>query len=89
MKAVITVIGYDKVGIIASVATILSEAGINILDISQTIMQDMFTMIMLVNIGKCTESFDSISKKLDKAGEELGMSIRIQHEEVFKSMHRV
>lgn len=89
MKAVITVIGYDKVGIIASVSGILAEAKINILDISQTIMQDMFTMIMLVNIEKCTESFDTIVKRLNDAGEELGMSIRIQHEDVFKSMHRI
>lgn len=89
MKAVITVIGYDKVGIIASVSGILAEAKINILDISQTIMQDMFTMIMLVNIEKCTESFDTIVKRLNDAGDELGMSIRIQHEDVFKSMHRI
>ena len=89
MKAVITVIGHDRVGIIATVSHILAEAKINILDISQTIMQNMFTMIMLVNIEQCTESFDSIAKKLDSAGEELGLSIRIQHEDIFNSMHRI
>ncbi len=89
MKAVITVIGHDKVGIIATVSNILADAKINILDISQTIMQNMFTMIMLVNIEKCTENFDEIAKKLENAGEQMGLSIRIQHEDVFNSMHRI
>ncbi len=89
MKAVITVIGHDRVGIIAKVSNILADAKINILDISQTIMQNMFTMIMLVNIENCSESFDSIAKKLDATGEELGVSIRIQHEDIFNSMHRI
>lgn len=89
MRAVITVIGHDRVGIIATVSNILAEAQINILDISQTIMQDMFTMIMLVNIEKCAEPFDVISKKLDEAGKSMGVSIRIQHEDVFNSMHRI
>ncbi|MBE7027232.1 MAG: ACT domain-containing protein [Ruminococcaceae bacterium] len=89
MRAVITVIGHDRVGIIATVSNILAEAQINILDISQTIMQDMFTMIMLVNIEKCTKPFDTIAKELDKLGESLSLSIRIQHEDVFNSMHRI
>lgn len=89
MRAVLTVIGHDKVGIIASVSKILADAKINILDISQTIMQDMFTMIMLVNIEKCTHPFDVIAKRLDEAGESMGLSIRIQHEDVFNSMHRI
>lgn len=89
MKAVITVIGHDKVGIIAKVSNILADAKINILDISQTIMQNMFTMIMLVNIENCSEDFDAISKKLDACGEEMGVSIRIQHEDIFNSMHRI
>lgn len=89
MKAVITVIGHDKVGIIAKVSNILADAKINILDISQTIMQNMFTMIMLVNIEQCTERFDTIAKRLEQAGEDLGLSIRIQHEDIFNSMHRV
>lgn len=89
MKAIITVIGHDKVGIIYKVSGILAESKINILDISQTIMQDMFTMIMLVDIKDSNLNMDEISKKLDEAGEEMGLSIRIQHEDVFNSMHRI
>lgn len=89
MKAVITVIGHDKVGIIAKISGILADAGVNILDISQTIMQDMFTMIMLVSIEQASDSFSELSKKLDAAGELLGLSVRIQHEDIFNSMHRI
>ncbi|MBO5136051.1 MAG: ACT domain-containing protein [Clostridia bacterium] len=89
MKAVITVIGKDRVGIIYSVSDILAKANINILDISQTIMQDIFTMIMLVDISKCEDHFAEISKSLEDLGTELGLSIRIQHEDIFNSMHRI
>lgn len=89
MKAVITVIGKDRVGIIYSVTQILAKSKINILDISQTIMQDIFTMIMLVDISKNEVSFAEISDKLENLGEELGLSIRIQHEDIFNSMHRI
>ena len=89
MKAVITVIGHDKVGIIYKVSGILADSKINILDISQTIMQDMFTMMMLVDIKDSIHSIDEISKKLDDAGNEMGLSIKIQHEDVFNSMHRI
>lgn len=87
MKAVITVIGKDKVGIIASVSTYLAENSVNILDISQTIMQDMFCMIMLVNLQK--ENAAEVSKGLDSLGEKLGLSIHLQREELFESMHRI
>lgn len=89
MKAIITVIGKDRVGIISSISTILAENNINILDISQTIMQDIFTMIMAVDISKMTSSFSQISKKLEAKGTELGLSVRIQHEDIFNSMHRI
>ncbi len=89
MKAVITVLGKDRVGIIYSVSDILAKANINILDISQTIMQDIFTMIMLVDISKCEDHFAEISKSLEDLGAELGLSIRIQHEDIFNSMHRI
>lgn len=89
MRAVITVIGKDRVGIIAAVSKILSDAGINILDISQTIMQNMFTMIMLVDISGASDNFAGISKSLTQTGDQLGLSIRIQHEDIFNSMHRV
>lgn len=89
MKAIITVVGADQVGIIARVSTVLAEEGINILDISQTIMQDMFTMIMSVHLAECKKSFVEISKILDDLGSSLGLSIKIQHENIFNSMHRI
>lgn len=89
MRAIITVIGKDKVGIIAGVSGELSSMGVNILDISQTIIQEYFTMIMLVDIGNTNVSFEGIKDALNKKGEELGVSIRVQHEEIFESMHRI
>lgn len=89
MKAVITVIGCDKVGIIAAVSRVLADAGINILDISQTTMQDIFTMIMLVDLSGASKNFSDISRKLEELGTELGLSIRIQREDIFRSMHRI
>lgn len=89
MRAVITVIGKDRVGIIAGISSILADSNINILDISQTTMQDIFTMVMLVDISKLAENFTDISEKLDKKGQELGITVRIQHEDIFNSMHRI
>ena len=89
MKAIITVVGNDKVGIIAKVSKILAEENINILDISQTIMQNMFTMIMLVDVSGIKVSFNKISDILNDLGKELDLSIRIQHENIFNSMHRI
>lgn len=89
MRAVVTVIGHDHVGIISGVSAILADCNVNILDISQTIMQDMFTMIMLVEISKATVGFNDLSEKLAKKGEEFELSIRIQHEDIFNSMHRI
>ncbi len=89
MKAIITVVGNDKVGIIARVSKILAEENINILDISQTIMQNMFTMIMLVDVSKIKVNFNEISDILDALGKELDLSIKIQHENIFNSMHRI
>lgn len=86
-KAVITVIGKDTVGIIAKVSSLLYENDINILDISQTIMQDLFTMIMLVDMKDV--QVGEIQKKLDKIAEEMKLSIRVQSEEIFNSMHRI
>ncbi len=89
MRAVITVIGTDKVGIIAGVSSILSESNVNILDITQTTMQELFTMIMLVDTSKANINFEALAGKLDARGEELGLKIRIQHEDIFKSMHEI
>lgn len=87
MRAVITVVGKDKVGIIANVSTLLSDNGINILDISQTIMQDVFTMIMLVDMQE--KAVSDISDGIKKIEKEMGLSIHIQNEDIFNLMHRV
>lgn len=89
MKAVVTVIGKDQKGIIARISGILFENDVNILDISQTIMQDMFTMIMLVDIESETVTFKQIVEKLEEAEKEIGLSIHVQREEIFTSMHRI
>lgn len=89
MRAVITVVGHDKIGIIAEVSRVLAENRINILDISQTIMQDMFTMIMLVSLEQTDTSYKAVSDTLEALGNTLGLSIRIQHEDLFRSMHRI
>ena len=87
MKAVVTVVGKDRVGIIAKVSTLLCENNINILDISQTIMQDMFTMIMLIELK--TESVKKINEELSVLADEMNLSIHLQNEELFNSMHRI
>jgi ACT domain-containing protein len=89
MRAVITVIGQDKKGIIAGVSTVLAGAGINILDISQTTLQEYFAMIMLVDMTEATGAFHEISHKLDQKGQELGMQIKIQREDIFNAMHQI
>lgn len=89
MKAIVTVIGKDQVGITAAVCTLLAEHRINILDISQTILQEYFTMVMLVDTTDCDASIGEISDLLDGAGQERGLSIRIQREDIFNAMHRI
>lgn len=89
MRGIITVIGMDKIGIIAGVSTLLAECKINILDISQTIMGEYFTMIMMVDMEKMEFSLEEVKARLDKLGEELGVSIKLQHEDIFRSMHRI
>lgn len=89
MRAVITVLGKDRIGIIADVTKILSENNVNILDISQTILQDFFTMIMIVDAEKCKVGYEEIQAILKAQGEKMGMSIRIQHEDIFNSMHNI
>lgn len=89
MKAVITVVGKDKIGIIAGVSMILAEQMVNILDINQTTMQDIFTMMMLVDISQSQVPFSRLSDLLEEKGVEMGLSIRIQHEDIFNSMHRI
>lgn len=89
MNAVITVVGKDRVGIIAGVCNALSEVNVNVLDISQTILGNMFTMNMLVDVGASSVGFREISNLLDQTGETLGVNIRIQLEEIFDAMHRI
>lgn len=89
MRAVITVIGHDTVGIIANTSRLLADSKINILDISQTIMGEFFTMIMMVDMSHSDVKLDLISSQLDKIGQDMGLSIRIQSEELFNSMHRI
>ncbi len=89
MKAVVTVIGKDTTGIIAKVSTFLAEHKVNILDISQTIMQEYFTMIMLVDISKSDLELAALSKECERIGDEIELSVRIQHEEIFNAMHNV
>lgn len=89
MKAVITVIGNDKVGIIAKVSALLSECNVNILDITQTIMQDIFTMVMITDVSKVNVKFTELVDRLADLGKEMGLDIRCQHEDIFNSMHKI
>ena len=89
MKAIVTVIGKDRVGIIALVSRLLAERGVNVLDISQTVLQDYFTMIMLVDASGCTVPFAEIAGELAGEGEEHGIQIRIQREDIFNAMHKI
>ena len=88
-QVVITVTGRDKTGIVASIATALAEYNVNILDIRQSIMEDLFTMIMLADISKSNKDFESLEKKLNEIGEKIGVKIIVQHENIFKYMHRI
>ena len=88
-KAIVTVMGVDKKGIIAGVSTMLSDFNINILDINQTIMQNIFTMVMLVDIREANKEFKAVSEAFDELGKKLGVEIRIQHEDIFNSMHKI
>ena len=88
-KTIITVVGKDTVGIIAKVCTYLADHKINILDISQTIVQDYFNMMMIVDTNDATNSFSDISDDLSALGEEIGVIIKCQREDIFNKMHRI
>ncbi|MCK9253415.1 MAG: ACT domain-containing protein [Clostridiales bacterium] len=88
-NAVITVVGRDRVGIIAAVAGLLADVQVNIKDISQTILQDIFTMIMLVDIRSMTVGILELGERLEQLGETIGISIRVQHADIFDIMHRI
>lgn len=89
MKAVINVVGKDRIGIIADVATALKVAQVNIDDINQTIMQGVFTMTMLVDISQMNGSFEALQRMLGECGTDLELSIKVQRADVFTAMHQV
>ena len=89
MRAIVTVTAKDQVGIIANVANTLSKLQINVLDLSQTVLQEYFVMIMLTDISACTISFAQLNDFLQKSGQESGLDIRIQREDIFNAMHRI
>ena len=88
-KTIITVVGKDTVGIIAKVCTYLANNQVNILDISQTIMQDYFTMMMVVDVHASLKEFKTLSEELTQIGEEIGVVVNLQREEIFDRMHRI
>lgn len=88
-KCVITVVGRDTVGIIAKVCTYLADTGINILDISQTIVSGYFNMMMIVDVSAATKGFDDVVSELDELGTQIGVAIKCQREEIFDMMHRI
>lgn len=89
MRAILTVIGADRVGIIAAISAALAERQVNILDITQTVMQEYFTMVMLVDLSNINVPFSELVDTLKARGEELGLEVRIQREDIFKSMHQI
>ncbi|MFX1338817.1 MAG: ACT domain-containing protein [Promethearchaeota archaeon] len=89
MKAIVSVIGLDKPGIVAGVSTVLANHNVNITDISQSYAQEFFTMIMVVDFEKSKSSLKEVNDELKKLGEEIGLFVSIQHEDVFKAMHRI
>lgn len=88
-RIIITVVGKDTVGIIAKVCTYLSENGINVLDISQTIVSGYFNMMMIADMGGSSKPFSDIADEMDRLGEEIGVAVKCQREEIFEKMHRI
>ena len=89
MKAVVSVIGKDKIGILAMIANECANASINILDVSQTIVDGMFTMTMSVDFSSMSESLDTFSTHMEERGKEKGLVIRVMHQDIFDSMHKI
>ena len=89
MKAVVTVVGKDRVGIIANICMELANYNVNVLDISQTVMQGYFTMMMVVDVAEANLPLSLICQQMDAKGQEMGLSIRVQREDIFQAMHRV
>ena len=89
MKAIVTVVGKDRVGIIANVCTALANFNVNVLDISQTVMEGYFTMMMAAEVSQCTLSLGELCTEMERIGREMGLSIRVQREDIFEAMHRI
>lgn len=89
MKAVVTVVGKDRVGIMAGVCTTLAEYQVNVLDISQTVMQGYFTMMMVVDVSAANVPLAELAGQMEQLGKEMGLSIRAQREDIFEAMHRI
>ncbi len=89
MRAVITVIGKDMVGFLARVSTICAENGVNVIEVTQSILQDLFAMIMIVDISESTVPFSELSDKLTTIGNEMNLTVHTMHEDIFNSMHRI
>ena len=89
MKAIVTVVGQDRVGIISAVCAKLAEFNVNVLDISQTVMQGYFTMMMATEVSACNVPLAELVQRMDELGVGMGLSIRVQREDIFQSMHRI
>ena len=89
MKAIVTVVGKDRVGIIANVCTALANFNVNVLDNNQTVMQGYFTMMMAVDVTSCNVPLAELVTKMDETGKDMGLSIRVQREDIFEAMHRI
>ena len=89
MKAIVTVVGKDRVGIIASVCVKLAEYNVNVLDINQTVMQGYFTMMMAVDVAACKVPLAELVEIMEETGKSMGLSIRVQREDIFEAMYRV
>ena len=89
MRAIVSVVGKDQVGIIANVCALLAQRDVNILDISQTVLQEYFTMVMLVDVSICSLPFDELCSIMKQSGTERGLTIRLQREDIFEAMHRI
>lgn len=89
MRTIISVIGKDTVGIISKVSAVCAENCVNIIDITQSVLEDMFVMVMLTDISKLNTSFNEFSEKMSDLGKDLGLDVRVMHEDIFNSMHRI
>ena len=89
MKAIVTVVGKDRVGIIANVCTVLAKFNVNVLDINQTVMQGYFTMMMATDVSMANVPMAQLASEMESIGKDMGLSIRIQREDIFEAMHRI